>query len=85
MKNRVRFEIPDAYGHGISPYRPSNRFFTGVNRTSARCEDVIFVIPDSHNVIFHHFKPYLKLTQNPLFQTFIRSTSYEKPYYLNPF
>ena len=38
-------------------------FSTGVNRTSARCEDVIFVFQTLT------YSPYLKLTQNPLFQT----------------
>ena len=62
-------------------------FFTGVNRTPARCEDVIFVTSTFQMSMETSFQtqfssPYLKLTQNTLFQTFIRSTSYEKAYCL---
>ena len=42
MKNCVIFEIIDAYGRGISPYRPPTEFFITVNNSPLWCEDIIF-------------------------------------------
>ena len=47
----------------IKPRRTvrSSGKLTGVNRPPARCEDVIFVTPDAHNVIFSSLETQFKV------------------------